>query len=183
MEQDVAGADEEGELVPLDADKHKDIFHGTSVIFILQFGFFDFGLLQLGFQFVALIVSVMCKEKLEAIVEMGNTGRVTTQCEAFCCVVPELAIALKGMWTSKQLSVATCFGGDGGIILELNKGGAWHSECVRSFGCSWISSYHGDDECLFFDNVFDIEAKREFEMDRGGSACPSRSGKRAAACA
>ena len=123
MEQDVAGADEEGEIVPLDVDERKDIFHGTSVIFILQFGFFDFGhrrgirhapLLseeaEAEIQFVALIVSVMCKEKLKAIVEMGNTGRLTTQCEAFCCVVPELAIALKGMWTSKQLSVATCFG-------------------------------------------------------------------------
>merc|ERR1712013_105647 len=90
---------------------------------------------------------------------------------SFRAVVPELAIALNGPTsTSKQLSVATRFGGDDGIILELNNRGAWHSEYARAFGCSWLSNFHAEDEWLFcggrhrlrIEGVRDIESKSDF---------------------
>merc|ERR1712013_186870 len=79
---------------------------------------------------------------------------------SFRAVVPELAIALNGPTsTSKQLSVATRFGGDDGIILELNNRGAWHSEYARAFGCSWLSNFHAEDEWLFCGGRHRLESK------------------------
>ena len=70
---------------------------------------------------------------------------------SFKCVLSSFNIRLQGPTsTSKQIAVATRFGGDHGIIIQLNNSGDWNSEYLRCFDCSWISNYNSEEERLFF---------------------------------
>eukprot|EP01084_Bolivina_argentea_P003037 5667_1 len=68
----------------------------------------------------------------------------------FVLVIPEFNIRLcSPTSTSKQLAVATKFGGDKGIIIQLNNNGNVGGHMLRCFNCSWLSNYKGEDERLF----------------------------------
>ena len=64
------------------------------------------------------------------------------------------------------------FGGDKGVILSLNNNGDWNSEYLRVLSCSWISSYHGEEEMLFIggryrmriESVTDLSTKTDYKV-------------------
>eukprot|EP01084_Bolivina_argentea_P074883 135820_1 len=66
-------------------------------------------------------------------------------------VIPEFNIRLcSPTSTSKQIEVATRFGGEKGIVIQLNNNGdEYSSNNLRLFNCSWISSFKEEDEQLF----------------------------------
>eukprot|EP01084_Bolivina_argentea_P099828 179388_1 len=72
--------------------------------------------------------------------------------------------------TSRQKEVAFRFGGEEGMILELNNNGDQRCDQIRAFGCAWISNYQGEDEWLFIGgyerisikNIRDIKTKESF---------------------
>ena len=74
--------------------------------------------------------------------------------------------------TSLQAAVAMRFGGDEGIMIELNNDGDWNSEYLRIFSCSWISSYHGEDEMLMIggrhrmriEGVTHLQSKTDYKL-------------------
>ena len=71
---------------------------------------------------------------------------------------------------SKQISVATRFAGNHGMILALNNNGHCNIGGLRIFNCSWISNYHGEDEYLFaggryqirLENIRDVYTKENY---------------------
>eukprot|EP01084_Bolivina_argentea_P266876 452831_1 len=64
-------------------------------------------------------------------------------------IIPEFQIRLCGPTsTSKQISVATRFGGEHGMIIQLNNNGHYQVKFLRSFCCCWLSNYNGEDEYL-----------------------------------
>eukprot|EP01084_Bolivina_argentea_P249834 418378_1 len=70
---------------------------------------------------------------------------------SFVCIIPQFNIRLFGPTsTSKCIEVATRFGGDHGLIIELNNSGDWSSEYLRCFNCSWVSNFMAEEERLFF---------------------------------
>ena len=85
-----------------------------------------------------------------------NIERNRVQGPFYCgmsCVlaIPEYNIRLcSPTSTSKKIEVATRFGGEEGIIIQLNTNGYYSSENLRCFHCSWLSTYAGEDEYLFF---------------------------------
>merc|ERR1712176_1025596 len=60
--------------------------------------------------------------------------------------------------TSKQLAVATKFGGYNGMILTLDNGANadqyWYLRC---FNCCFLSAFPEEDECLFFGGYYRIK--------------------------
>ncbi len=61
-------------------------------------------------------------------------------------VIPQFNIRLNGPTsTTKQLEVATRFGGEEGI----NNNGYNGSHVLHCWNCSWLSNYIGEDEYLF----------------------------------
>ena len=59
--------------------------------------------------------------------------------------------------TSRHLEVALRFGGSTGIILELSNTGYEDCTLLRSFDCSWLSNYSGEDEQLFMGGYYRIK--------------------------
>eukprot|EP01084_Bolivina_argentea_P111382 198749_1 len=77
---------------------------------------------------------------------------------SFLMTMPEFNIRLCGPTsTSKRVEVATRFGGDDGIIIELNNTGDIKSDLLHGFNCSWISNFNGEDEYLFFGGDYRIK--------------------------
>eukprot|EP01084_Bolivina_argentea_P280652 479994_1 len=71
---------------------------------------------------------------------------------SFVMVIPQFNIRLCGPTsTSKQIEVATRFGGAKGIIIQLNNIDIVNlfSDNVSAFPCAWLSNYSGEDEYLF----------------------------------
>merc|ERR1712176_365691 len=60
--------------------------------------------------------------------------------------------------TSKQLAVATKFGGYNGMILTFDNGANadqyWYLRC---FNCCFLSAFPEEDECLFFGGYYRIK--------------------------
>eukprot|EP01084_Bolivina_argentea_P084460 152733_1 len=87
-------------------------------------------------------------------------------------IIPEFNIRLCGpSSTSRHIEVATRFAEDKGIIIQLNNNGDYHAASLRSFNCSWISNYAGEDEQLFIggdrrikiESIINIVTKENFE--------------------
>eukprot|EP01084_Bolivina_argentea_P013605 25540_1 len=73
-------------------------------------------------------------------------------------VLPEFNIRLcSPISTSTYLEVATRFGGDQGMIIQLNN--HMDSERLRSFDCSWISCFKEEDEQLFIGGEWRIRVE------------------------
>ena len=63
------------------------------------------------------------------------------------------------MFSNFIFKVATRFAGDEGIILEFSndiKNGYLNGDLLRIFECKWISTYNGEDECLFMGGRYQI---------------------------
>ena len=72
--------------------------------------------------------------------------------------IPEFNIRLCGPTsTSHYMEVAIRFAGEQGCILELDTNGYFQSEEIRSFNCSWISTYNGEAEHLFIGGFHQIK--------------------------
>eukprot|EP01084_Bolivina_argentea_P022656 42110_1 len=66
-------------------------------------------------------------------------------------IVPEFNIRLcSPTSTSKKLEVAIKFGGDVGMVIQLNNPPFGEYELGKAFNCSWVSRYKEEDERLFF---------------------------------
>eukprot|EP00488_Nonionellina_sp_1-RS-2012_P003470 TRINITY_DN7398_c0_g1_i1.p1 TRINITY_DN7398_c0_g1~~TRINITY_DN7398_c0_g1_i1.p1 ORF type:complete len:130 (+),score=26.87 TRINITY_DN7398_c0_g1_i1:108-497(+) len=92
---------------------------------------------------------------------------------SFRCILPQFNIKLNGPTsTSKHIEVATRFGGDNGVIIELNNNGDSNSDYLCSFDCSWISNFNAEDERLFFggryrmrvQSIHDIESRLNYQL-------------------
>merc|ERR1712129_465395 len=59
--------------------------------------------------------------------------------------------------TSKQLVVATKFGGREGMILTFDNGGNAQYQYLRCFNCCFLSAFPEEDECLFFGGFYRIK--------------------------
>eukprot|EP01084_Bolivina_argentea_P024271 45244_1 len=90
---------------------------------------------------------------------------------SFSMVIPEFNIRLCGPTsTSMKIEVATRFGGDKGIIIELNNNGYYNGWVLRCWNCCWLSNYIGEDERLFIggawpikiENIRNIETHKNF---------------------
>ena len=69
---------------------------------------------------------------------------------SFVMVIPQFNIRLNSPTsTSKTLEVATRFGGDEGILIQINNNGYAESDLLRSWNCCWLSNYNGEDERLW----------------------------------
>eukprot|EP01084_Bolivina_argentea_P218959 371456_1 len=87
-------------------------------------------------------------------------------------IIPEFNIRLCGPTsTSRHIEVATRFAGEKGIIIQLNNNGDYYATDLRSFNCSWVSNYAGEDEQLFIggdrrikiESIINIVTKENFE--------------------
>eukprot|EP01083_Nonionella_stella_P185725 677925_1 len=87
-------------------------------------------------------------------------------------VIPEFNIHLCAPTsTSKEICVASRFASSDGIVIQLNNNGHYHSDYVRSFNCSWISDFAGEDEWLFIggdwpikiESIINIQTKQNFK--------------------
>merc|ERR1712129_644027 len=58
---------------------------------------------------------------------------------------------------SKQLAVATKFGGSNGMILTFNNKGGEQYCYLRCFNCCFLSAFPEEDECLFFGGYYRIK--------------------------
>eukprot|EP01084_Bolivina_argentea_P279156 477211_1 len=76
-------------------------------------------------------------------------------------VLPEISMRLNGPTsTSKQIEVAQTFGGDDGMVIQLNNTNSGHgNEWLRSFGTAWISNYVSEDEWLFCGGKYTIRVE------------------------
>lgn len=74
-------------------------------------------------------------------------------------VIPEFGIRLcSPTSTSKHLEVAARFGGEKGIIIQLNNNGHRTGWLLRSWDCSWLSNYgKQEDERLFIGGAWTIK--------------------------
>eukprot|EP01084_Bolivina_argentea_P129335 228429_1 len=73
-------------------------------------------------------------------------------------VIPQFYITLSvPTSTSKSIEVAEGFGGDHGVIVQLNN----KRSIVRSFGSSWISNYSSENEWIFCEQVFEANLRIE----------------------
>ena len=62
---------------------------------------------------------------------------------SFVMNIPQFGINLNSPTsTSVHIEVATKFGGDDGMIIQLDIGDMW----LRGFDCSWLSQYKEEDE-------------------------------------
>eukprot|EP01084_Bolivina_argentea_P241414 405280_1 len=61
--------------------------------------------------------------------------------------------------TSKQKEVAERFAGRNGIVIKLNNNGHSNAYNLRTFDCSWISTYKEEDEYLFVGGRFQIRVQ------------------------
>merc|ERR1712204_84633 len=59
--------------------------------------------------------------------------------------------------TSKQLVVATKFGGSKGMILTFDNGGSYQYQYLRCFNCCSLAAFPEEDECLFFGGYYRIK--------------------------
>ena len=74
--------------------------------------------------------------------------------------LPEFNIRLCGPTsTSKHIEVATRFGGDKGMLIQLNNTSTTLHRKLFLFNCSWISNHNGEDERLFFGGAHGLESK------------------------
>eukprot|EP01084_Bolivina_argentea_P266085 451211_1 len=89
---------------------------------------------------------------------------------SFVMVVPEFHIRLcSPTSTSTKMAVAIRFGGDEGIVIQLNNKQLGKNLCC--FNCSWLSNYTAEDERLFFggahriqiENIRNIKTAENFE--------------------
>eukprot|EP01083_Nonionella_stella_P086550 240529_1 len=72
-------------------------------------------------------------------------------------VFPELNIRLcTPTSTSKQPEVAARFATEDGVVMTLNNDGHYNARNVRVFDCSWLSTYHGEDEYLFVGGQYQL---------------------------
>ena len=70
-------------------------------------------------------------------------------------VLPEYNIRLcSPTSTSKSIHVAQRFGGEFGVILQINN---VHSADIRSFGCKWISNHANEEEYLFCGGKYNLK--------------------------
>eukprot|EP01084_Bolivina_argentea_P012780 23922_1 len=67
--------------------------------------------------------------------------------------------------TSRDKEVAIRFGGSDGMILRLNNNGYYMSECLRSFNCSWLSTYAGESESLFIGGYYQMKLETIIIVD------------------
>ncbi len=76
-------------------------------------------------------------------------------------VIPEFNIRLcSPVSTSKQIEVACRFGGEQGMVIQLNNNGDYYSSFyLRSFNCNWISSFKEEDEQLFIGGQWRIRVE------------------------
>ena len=73
-------------------------------------------------------------------------------------VIPEFNIRLNSPTsTTKQIEVANRFGGDEGVVIQLNNNGYQQSHGLRSFNCSWLSDYSGEDERIWIGGEYPIK--------------------------
>eukprot|EP01083_Nonionella_stella_P314547 1133612_1 len=69
--------------------------------------------------------------------------------------IPEFAIRLCGPTsTSKQIEVATRFGGGEGTIIQLNNS---NNHNLTAFSCVWFSRFAGEDKTLFCGGQYRIK--------------------------
>eukprot|EP01084_Bolivina_argentea_P169070 293111_1 len=69
---------------------------------------------------------------------------------SFVMIMPEVNIRLRGPTsTSTHIEVATRFGGEQGIIIQLQTNDFRNDTQLRGFNCSWVSNYTGEAEYLF----------------------------------
>eukprot|EP01084_Bolivina_argentea_P135931 239440_1 len=74
--------------------------------------------------------------------------------------IPEFNIRLNSPTsTSKQVEIAEKFGGDDGIVIQLNNNGTLGGSKLRTFGCAFISNYAAEDEYLFCGGRFGIKVE------------------------
>eukprot|EP01084_Bolivina_argentea_P157503 274462_1 len=59
--------------------------------------------------------------------------------------------------TSKEEAVALTFAGDHGILIQLNNNGENDNIQLKSFCCSWLSDYQGENEWLFCGGQYKIK--------------------------
>eukprot|EP01083_Nonionella_stella_P015938 44583_1 len=88
---------------------------------------------------------------------------------SFVMAIPEFNIRLcSPTSTSRQMAVAMRFGGEKGMIIQVNNNGdAVSARYLRCFQCSWLSKYTEEDECLFFGGYYRIR----IESIRNISTC------------
>eukprot|EP01084_Bolivina_argentea_P054606 100136_1 len=72
--------------------------------------------------------------------------------------IPEFNIRLcSPTSTSRQIAVATRFGGAAGMIIQVNNNGdAVSARYLRCFNCSWVSQYSEEEEWLFIGGDYHI---------------------------
>ena len=58
--------------------------------------------------------------------------------------------------TSTQVTVASKFAGDSGIVMQLNNNGDTNSGYLPIFDCSWISRFNGEEEKLLMGGLYRI---------------------------
>eukprot|EP01083_Nonionella_stella_P308543 1089089_1 len=73
-------------------------------------------------------------------------------------VMQQFDIALFGPTsTSKCVEVATRFGGDDGIVIQLNNNGENDNIWLKSFSCAWLSCHSAEEEWLFCGGKYKIK--------------------------
>eukprot|EP01084_Bolivina_argentea_P245929 411664_1 len=92
---------------------------------------------------------------------------------SFVMPIPEFNIRLCGPTsTSKQFAVAMRFGGDKGMVIQLNNDGDYQSDKLCAFNCSWLSNYNGEEEYLFIggqhrikiETIIDIKTNHNYAI-------------------
>lgn len=100
-------------------------------------------------------LSKILRETVELFGDKGdhNSGKGTGPYYSgmsFKMVLPEFYMRLcSPTSTSKQLEIASRFSGRNGIIIQLNDNVGIGADGLRSFNCSWISSFSEEDERLY----------------------------------
>ena len=61
--------------------------------------------------------------------------------------------------TSTHIEVAARFGGDQGMLFQLNNSATESHRKLNLFNCSWISNHNGEDERLFFGGAYRIRVQ------------------------
>eukprot|EP01083_Nonionella_stella_P128236 388513_1 len=86
--------------------------------------------------------------------------------------MPQFALRLCGPTsTSKQIEIASQFGGDYGMVIQLSNCNNHH---LTGLSCAWLSNYSGEDETLFCGGQYHIK----IESVRIKSALSTRTYKR-----
>ena len=91
---------------------------------------------------------------------------------SFIMVMPQFNTRLNGPTsTTKQIAVATRFGGDDGIIITLNNNGYNGSRYLRFWNCSWISDYDAEDERIWCGGDRQIKIESVTIISSGKNFC------------